>query len=113
MNTKELFFRAREKCPMEQSEFLGHLGDCVRALLARYPTALLARAGDGAISAPGTLEEDCGLDPLYDGALIAGCVAGKSGREEDRAAFLTEAEHAYRARWRQAARGKRVAGGRW
>ncbi len=108
MNTKELFFRAGERCPMEQGEFLGFLGDCVRALLARYPTALLAQEGDGSIEPPKTLEEQSGLHPLYEGALLAGVIAGKSGKEEDRTAFLTEAEHAYRARWRQAARGKRL-----
>ncbi|MBQ8350746.1 MAG: hypothetical protein IJY20_01720 [Clostridia bacterium] len=113
MNTKELFFRARERCPMEQSEFLGYLGDCVRTLLARYPTALLARAGDGEIGAPETLEDDCGLDPLYDGALIAGAIAGKTKEAADTSAFLTEAEHAYRACWRRAAKGKRMARGRW
>lgn len=93
---------------MEQGEFLGFLGDCVRALLARYPTALLAQEGDGSIAPPATLEEECGLHAVYDGALLAGVIAGKSGKEEDRAAFLTEAEHAYRARWRETARGKRV-----
>lgn len=98
---------------MEQSEFLGYLGDCVRALLARYPTALLAREGDAEIGAPATLEQDCGLDPLYDGALIAGAVAGKTGEATDKSAFLSEAELAYRARWRQAARGKRFSRGRW
>lgn len=114
MNTKELFMRASERCPMEQVEFLGYLGDSVRMLLARYPTALLAAAGDGCIAAPATLEEECGLDPLYDEALICGAVAGKSGEAGDRSAFLTEAELAYRARWRAVAKGKRLAHeGRW
>lgn len=113
MNTKELFFRARERCPMAQDEFLGALGDCVRALLARYPTGLLAREGDGSIAAPATLEEECGLDPLYDSALLCGTIAGRTGKEEDRAAFLTEAEHAYRACWRRAARGRSLAHRGW
>ena len=112
MNTKELFIRARELCPMEQSEFLGHLGDCVRMLLARYPTALLARTGDGAIGAPASLDESCGLDERYDEALIRGAVAGKSGEESARSIFLAEAECAFRAVWRERARGKRIAGER-
>ena len=105
MNTKELFLRAREICPMEQVEFLGYLGDSVRALLAC--------AGDGSIAAPETVDEECGLDPLYDGALIAGAVAGKSGKSEDEARFLREAEEAFRAAWRRAARGKRLAVRGW
>lgn len=94
---------------MEQAEFLSHVGDCVRMLLARYPTALLARAGDGAIAAPVTLEEDCGIDEAYDQALILGAVAGKTGGESDHAHFLSEAEQAYRAVWRKQAKGKRLA----
>ena len=105
--------RARELCPMEQVEFLGYLGDCVRTLLARYPTGLLARAGDGSIQAPETVDEESGLDPLYDQALILGAVAGKSGKSEDADKFTREAELAFRTLWRRAARGKRLPLGRW
>ncbi len=113
MKTKELFLRATALCPMEIHEFIGHLGDAVRALLARYPTSLLA-AGDGEIAAPRSLEEECGLHPLYSGALILGVLAGKRGEATARTAFLEEADAVYRALWRRAAVGCRhTAGGRW
>ena len=114
MNTKELFFRVRERHPIEQADFLGALGDCVRALLARYPTALLTAEGDGSIGAPGGLEESCGLHPLYDSALILGCLAAAGADGVTQNDFLREAELAYRSRWRECAKGKRIAPrGRW
>ncbi len=108
MNTKQLFLRVYEVCPMEAQDFFVHLGTCVRMLLARYPTALLAAPGDGEIMIPHAFGEACGIDPLYEGALIQGIVAGKSGEQADMDAFLREADLAYRALWRRAARGKRA-----
>lgn len=108
MNTKQLFLRVYEVCPMEVEEFFKHLGTCVRMLLVRYPTGLLAAPGDGAIAPPRTFEEACGIDPLYEGALIQGVIAGKTESEADRHAFLEEAELAYRTLWRRAAQGKRA-----
>ena len=108
MNTKQLFLRVCEVCPMEVHEFFTYLGTCVRMLLARYPTALLAAAGDGEIRIPRAFEEACGIDPLYEGALIQGVVAGKTQSQADQNAFLEEADLVYRALWRRAARGKRA-----
>ena len=95
---------------MEEREFLRYLGDCLRALLVRYPTALLASKGDGEIKIPIAMDEECGLDELYSGALLQGVVAGATGDPGDRAAFLEEADHTYRALWRRAARGARALG---
>ena len=114
MNTKELFFRVRSRHPMEQADFLYYLGDCVRALLSRYPTAQLTDMGDGSIGAPASLEESCGLHPVYDSALVLGCLAAATGDASAYDAFLREAELAYRSRWRECAKGKRMAPqGRW
>ena len=110
MKTKQLFLRAYEVCPMEEREFLNYLGDCLRALLARYPTALLAARGDGEIKIPAAMDEECGLDELYSGALLQGIVAGATGDAGDRAAFLKEADLVYRNLWRRAARGARALG---
>ncbi|MBQ8859181.1 MAG: hypothetical protein IJ012_05265 [Clostridia bacterium] len=110
MKTKQLFLRAYEVCPMEEREFLNYLGDCLRALLARYPTSLLAARGDGEIKIPTAMDEECGLDELYSGALLQGVVAGATGDASDRAAFLEEADYAYRNLWRRAAKGARAMG---
>ena len=110
MKTKQLFLRAYEVCPMEEREFLNYLGDCLRALLARYPTALLAARGDGEIKIPAAMDEECGLDELYSGALLQGIVAGATGDAGDRTAFLEEADLVYRNLWRRAARGARALG---
>ena len=107
MTTKQMFLVACELCPMEQNEFLLHLGGTVRTLLSRYPTALLCRAGDAEIKAPASLDEDCGLHELYSGALLQGVIAAKTKDERDRILFLEEAEHTFRNLWRLAARGKR------
>ena len=95
---------------MEQNEFLLHLGGAVRSLLSRYPTSLLCREGDGEIRSPRSLEEDHGIHELYSGALVQGVIAGKSGEERERIAFLEEADATYRTLWRRAARGKRHTG---
>ena len=110
MTTKQLFLLATEVCPMEQNEFFLHLGNALRALLARYPTSLLAKEGDCEIKAPSVFSEDCGVNDLYGGALLRGVIAGKSGSEADRLLFLEEADAAYLNLWRRAARGKRHVG---
>lgn len=110
MKTKQLFLRAYEVCPMEEREFLNYLENCLRALLTRYPTALLAADGDGEIKIPTAMNEECGIDELYSGALLQGVVAGATGDAADRAAFFEEADHAYRSLWRRAARGARALG---
>lgn len=104
MTTRELYLRVLATCDITESEFLLYLGDVVRSLLALYPTALLAKAGDSVIGPPTSLDESCGLDPLYDGALTAGVVACRTGDSGARATFLSEAEHAFRKLWRAAAR---------
>jgi hypothetical protein len=93
---------------MEESEFLLLLADTVRSLLALYPTALLSKAGDCEVRVPETLDEECGLDPLYDGALILGVMARRTGGAAENAAFLSEADHAYRKLWRAAAARRRA-----
>ena len=108
MNTKQLFLRVYEVCPMEVQDFFTHLGTCVRMLLARYPTSLLAAAGDGEITIPRTFEDACAIDPLYEGVLIQGVIAGKTQSKADQNAFLEEADLVYRTLWRRAARGKRA-----
>ncbi len=110
MTTKQLFLVACELCPMEQNEFLLHLSGAVRTLLSRYPTSLLCRAGDAEIKSPASLEEECGIDDLYSGALLQGVIAAKTKSEADRRMFLEEAEHTYRTLWRRAARGARHVG---
>ena len=110
MTTKQMFLVACETCPMEQNEFLLQLGATVRHLLSRYPTSLLCGAGDGEIKSPRSLNEECGLHELYSGTLILGVIAGKTGAESDRRAFLEEAEATYRTLWRRAARGARHVG---
>ena len=112
MTTKQMFLVACEVCPMEQNEFLLFLDRAIRALLSRYPTALLCREGDAEIKSPTSLEDDCGFHDLYSGALIQGAIAGKTQREEDRLLFLEEADVTYRNLWRRAARGKRHTAGR-
>jgi hypothetical protein len=107
MTTRELYLRVLATCEMSESDFLIYLGDVVRSLLALYPTALLCRAGDAIIGPPASLDEESGLDPLYDGALVAGVVACKTGDSGARATFLSEAEHAFRKLWRAAARRRR------
>lgn len=108
MSTKDLFLRVLGTCEIEETEFLLFLADTVRSLLALYPTAQLAQAGDGEIKPPETLEEDCGLDPLYDGALILGVLSRKTGSAADSAAFYAEADRAYRKLWREAAARRRA-----
>ena len=110
MTTKQMFLLASELCPMEQNEFLIHLGSTVRALLSRYPTSLLCREGDGEIRSPRSLDEECGIHDLYGGALLQGVIAAKTGEERDRRLFLEEADATYRNLWRCAARGKRHTG---
>lgn len=110
MTTKQMFLLACELCPMEQNEFLLHLGGAVRTLLSRYPTSLLCREGDGEIKSPRTLDEDCGIHDLYGGALLQGTIAGKTGEDSDRRLFLEEADATYRNLWRRAAHGKRHTG---
>ncbi len=111
MTTKQMFLVACELCPMEQNEFLLHLGGAIRTLLSRYPTSLLCRAGDAEIKSPRSLDEECGIHELYSGALLSGVIAAKSGSEADRRLFLEEADATYRNLWRLAARGKRHARG--
>ena len=109
MTTRELFLRVLATCEIEEHEFLCALADTVRSLLALYPTALLAKAGDGEIKAPRSLDDEAGLDPLYDGALVLGVIARKTGGAGESAAFLSEADHAYRKLWRAAAARRRAA----
>lgn len=108
MSTRELFLRVLATCPMEEAAFLLLLGDTVRSLLALYPTPLLSRAGNAAIGAPTTLDEETGLHPLYDGALVAGVIARKTKDPADNAAFHSEAEGAFRSAWREAAARRRA-----
>ncbi len=108
MSTRDLFLRVLGTCEMEENEFLLFLADTVRSLLALYPTALLSKAGDAEVKVPETLDEDCGLDPLYDGTLVLGVIARKTGSADESAAFFSEADHAYRKLWREAASRRRA-----
>lgn len=108
MSTRELFLRVLGTCEMEENEFLLFLADTVRSLLSLYPTALLSKAGDCEIRPPETLDEQCGLDPLYDGALVLGVIARKTGGVAESSAFHSEADHAYRKLWRAAAARRRA-----
>ncbi len=109
MNTKELYLRVLGTCEMGEGEFLLFLGDAVRSLLSLYPHALLLREGGTVLGAPASLEEESGLDPLYDGALVAAVIAAKSGDASARASFLREADGAFRGLWRRAAALRREA----
>lgn len=104
MTTRELYLRVLATCDMKESDFLLYLGDVVRSLLALYPTALLCGQGDSEIGPPATLDAETGLHPYYDGALVAGVIACKTGDSGARASFLSESEHAFRKLWRAAAR---------
>lgn len=109
MNTRELYLRVLGTCEMGEGEFLLFLGDAVRSLLSLYPHALLLREGGTVLGAPASLNEETGLDPLYDGALIAAVVSAKTGDVEAKARFLREAEGAFREMWRRAAARRREA----
>lgn len=109
MNTRELYLRVLGTCELGEGEFLLLLGDAVRALLSLYPHALLLREGSTVIGAPASLDEESGLDPLYDGALVAAVIAAKTGDAGARATFLREADGAFRELWRRAAARRRAA----
>ena len=104
MTTRELYLRVLGTCDMKESEFLLFLGDVVRSLLALYPTALLTQEGDSVIGPPASLDEGTGLHPFYDGAVVSGVIACKTGDADARASFLSESEHAFRKLWRAAVR---------
>ncbi len=108
MTTKQLYLWVYERHPMETGEFFPCLSACVRRLLARYPTGLLAAPGDGSITAPRTLEEETGIDPLYAEALVNGVLYEASGQAAHDTRFREEADRAYLTLWRRAARGKRA-----
>ncbi len=107
MTTKDMYLRACARRPMEINEFLTALGDVVRTLQGRYPEGLFCEAG-GHVTVPQGLEEESGLPPCYDGAVILAAVAAKDGG----AALQKRAEDALEAvvrlRWREAAAGARI-----
>jgi hypothetical protein len=109
MNTRELYLRVLGTCEMKESEFLLLLGDAVRSLLSLYPHALLLREGGTVLGAPDSLDEQTGLDPLYDGALVAAVIAAKTGDAEAKARGIREADGAFREMWRRAAARRREA----
>ena len=107
MTTRELYLRVLGTCEMGEGEFLLFLGDAVRSLLALYPHALLLGEGQSVLGAPASLDEGTGLDPLYDGALIAAVIGAKREDAGARANFLSEADAAFRQMWRRAAARRR------
>ena len=107
MNTKELYLRASALAPLEQNEFLDRLRDCLIYLENVYPRALLT--GGEALVIPTSLEEECNIDRRFASALIRGVFARATGSSADRIGFTEEADAAYLALWREAAKGKRIA----
>ena len=106
MNTKELYLRASTLAPLEQNEFLDRLAECLAYLENVYPRALLS--GGEALVIPKALDEDSNIDRRFESALLAGILARTTHKSEDRSAFTREADAAYLALWREAAKGRQI-----
>lgn len=106
MNTKELYLRASTLAPLEQNEFLDRLAECLIYLENVYPRALLS--GGETLMIPRSLDEDSNIDRRFENALLMGILARTTHKSEDRSAFVSEADAAYLALWREAARGRQI-----
>lgn len=107
MTTKDMYLCACARCPMEVNEFLTTLGDVVRTLQGRYPASLFCEVGRH-VAVPQGLEEESGLSPCYDGAIILAAVAAKDGGAALQKRAEEALEAAVRLRWREAAAGVRI-----
>ena len=106
MNTKELYLRASTLAPLEQNEFLDRLAECLAYLENVYPRALLS---DGkALVIPTSLDESSNINRRFENALVLGILARTTHKTEDRAVFVAEADAAYLALWREAAKGRQI-----
>lgn len=106
MNTKELYLRAERDRALTVNEFLDRLHTCIRRLGNRYPLSLLT--GGATPTLPSTLEEPINLDVAYVPALLQGILAEGSGETGALTRFYAEADAAYIALWRKAARGRQL-----
>jgi hypothetical protein len=106
MNTKELYLRASTLAPLEQNEFLDRLAECLAYLENVYPRAILSHGE--ALVIPGSLDESANINRRFESALILGVIARTTHKTEDRAAFVAEADAAYLALWREAAKGRQI-----
>lgn len=106
MNTKELYLRASTLAPLEQNEFLDRLAECLSYLENVYPRTLLS--GGEPLVIPKSLDEDMNIDRRFVTALTRGIFARGTNAATDRAAFVAEADAAYLALWREAAKGRQI-----
>lgn len=106
MNTQKLYLRASTLAPLEQNEFLDRLAECLAYLENVYPRALLS--GGEALIIPSSLDEDINIDRRFENALLRGIFARGTNATADRSAFVAEADAAYLALWREAARGRQI-----
>ena len=106
MNTKQLYLRASALAPLDQNEFLDRLAECLTYLENVYPRALLT--GGEPLVIPKSLDEDMNIDRRFVTAITRGIFARGTNSAVDRSAFTAEADAAYLALWREAAKGRRI-----
>lgn len=113
MELEQLFFDTKLLCGGELSlaEFLLYYDMCMRRYLTLYPKKLLLPHGE--YVRPERLEGSCDLPDSFYFAILYYI----SGIFLENAAMFADAdkhaEKAYLALWKEAARGKRLAGDRW